>query len=182
MLDDLKFVSNKDPHDELGVIERGWRDKFSLLNEAAVSWRADKKTDENLAKQIAEYCAGKSVVIYGSSQETVDVWYQNIALRAQARAFSFVLGSENNTEISAWRSQPVDKLFAVIILRDKNDSSEVNEAIEGMKKKLSGLWPHPMEVSLKGKSKQQISAWNNFLAELSAAYLAVLHSVSPKKS
>lgn len=181
MLDDLKFVSNKDPHDELGVIERAWRDKGEPFEQTAIEWRADSPTSTNLAKQIAEYLAGKSVVVYGAYAETAHVWYENIALRAQARVFDVTVQEDMQTEISAWKSQPVDKLYGVLLLKSEHDREAVKESYKTMERQLSGRWPHPMSITAPKLTIDETKQWMQFLAEMSAAYLAVLHGVSPQR-
>lgn len=181
MLDDLKFVSNKDPNDELGVVERTWRDKSDLLNKAAELWRADSLTKDNLAKQVAEHLTGKSVVIYGANEKLVNIWVENIALRAKTRVFGVTINKENPVELAAWRAQPVEKLFGVIVLKSSDDSKDAEQAMDLMFTKLSGLWPHPMTITADGKNKQDRNDWLSFLGELSSVYLAILHSQNPKK-
>ncbi|MDX1766166.1 MAG: SIS domain-containing protein [Candidatus Saccharimonadales bacterium] len=175
MLDDLKFINQKDPNDQLGAIERNWRDKSDLLARAAIEWRADNPTSNNLAKQIAEHLAGKSVVVYAEDEALAKTWMKNIAQKAHNRVFISTLDDES-TELAAWSSHPVDKLFAIVILRQGKDSDEYSNTIKTLRQKLSGRWPHPLEIELPDENN-----WAEFLAEMTAAYLAILNGVITNK-
>ena len=78
MLDDLKFINQKDHNDVLGATLREIRDsKDKELVAAATSWSADTPTAENDAKQLALELIGRPVVIIGdtSMQESACLLY-----------------------------------------------------------------------------------------------------------
>lgn len=177
MLDDLKFINQKDHNDVLGATLREIRDsKDKELVAAATSWSADTPTAENDAKQLALELIGRPVVIIGdtSMQESARIWSTSIRMTAQT--LSFVQNSDETQQVYlSWIGQPIDKQVALVFLRAEDELKQATENATFLLTKLSGRWPEPNIVT------KSTDASNEYLAALGktvASYVGMLNGAT----
>lgn len=136
---------------------------------------------DNLAKQLAWQCAGKTSVFYASSRFRSAAYKWKIAINESGKntAFCNEYPEFNHNEFMGWASHPIEKPFAVFDLRSSFDHSRVTKRFEISDRLLSGLRPKATVVELEGKTMLEQLIWSNILADYVSAYLGILNGVDP---
>lgn len=162
--------------------------KLSELHEAADwlktqvgQWLPTVPAEKNLAKQLAQECMGKSVVIYAGPKlySAAYKWKININENAKQVAWCNQLPEFNHNEFLGWSSHPVDKPYAVIDLRSDLEHARVQKRFDITEKLLSGQRPSPLQVQAEGDTLLRQLLWVITLGDFVSVYLALLNGLNP---
>lgn len=152
-----------------------------FLETAAGTWAVDVPTRNNLAKQIALECMGKSAVIYAGPLMYPAAYKWKISFNESAKnvAWCNQYPEFNHNEFMGWTSHPVDKPYAVIDLRSSFEHPQIQKRFEVSERLLSGRRPAPIVVEAAGGDVLQQLLWTVTLGDFVSLYLAVLNGVDP---
>jgi glucose/mannose-6-phosphate isomerase len=145
------------------------------------NWLPGVPTEQNLAKQLAEYSLGKTPVVYAGSKMSAVAYKWKISFNENAKnvAFTNEIPEFNHNEFLGWTSHPVDKPFAVFDLVSSFEHERVLKRFEITDRLLSGKRPKSNVVNLEGETYIQQVVWGCVLADFVSIYLAILNGVNP---
>jgi glucose/mannose-6-phosphate isomerase len=157
------------------------RDSSDWLRTASESWNSTVAYEQNVAKQLAWACAGKSPVIYAGSQFRGVAYKWKIGFNENAKTVAWwnELPEFNHNEFLGWASHPIEKPYAVIDLRSSFDHPQVKRRFEISDRLLSGQRPKATVVELQGESVLRQMLWGSVLGDFVSIYLAMLNGVNP---
>lgn len=155
--------------------------KADFLKKALKTWAPTVPASRNLAKQIAQECMGKSVVIYAGPKMFPAAYKWKISFNENAKnvAWCNELPEFNHNEFLGWTSHPTDKPYTVIDLRSNLENKRVQKRFEISEKLLSGLRPHPEVVEPEGKDELEQLLWVVALGDYVSLYTALLNGLNP---
>lgn len=161
----------------LGELERA----AANLSEVEKVWGVGVPFKENIAKQLAWSCAGKTPIFYAGSRFRSAAYKWKIAINESAKNTSWCdeLSEFNHNEFIGWSSHPVEKPFAVFNIRSSFDHPRISTRFDISDRLLSGLRPAPTEIRLEGETMLEHFLWNNILADYVSAYLGIVNGVDP---
>lgn len=168
-----------------GFVDGGVLDELAAasknLAEVERVWGVDVPFKENVAKQLAWHCAGKTPVFYAGPRFRSAAYKWKIAINESAKntAWCGEYSEFNHNEFMGWASHPVEKPFAVFNIRSSFDHPRITKRFEISDRLLSGLRPAPVEIRLEGETMLEQFLWSNILADYVSAYLGVLNGVDP---
>jgi glucose/mannose-6-phosphate isomerase len=144
-------------------------------------WGVDVPFKENMAKQLAWHCAGKTPIFYAGSRFRSAAYKWKIAVNESAKntAWCDEYSEFNHNEFMGWASHPIEKPFAVFDLRSSFDHPRIAKRFEISSRLLSGLRPKETSVQLVGDTMLEQLLWSNILADYVSAYLGILNGVDP---
>ncbi len=147
------------------------------------AWLPEVPTQDNLAKQLALKSAGKTPIIYAGPIMAPVAYKWKISFNENAKNIAFCnhYSEFNHNEIMGWVSHPVEKPFVIFNLLSDFENPRILKRFEISAKLLSGRWPSPIDIELKGDSviKQMLLA--SILADFVSIYLAILNGIDPTK-
>lgn len=151
------------------------------LASEAEKWSPEVPTTENLAKQLAEKSAGKTVVIYSGPRMAPVGYKWKISFNENAKNIAFCneLPEFNHNEFIGWTSHPVEKSFAVYDIISGFDPPQVLKRFEVSDRLLSGLRPKSTPIELAGNTVISQMLWGAMLADFVSIYLAILNGIDP---
>jgi len=170
-----------------GVVGQDKLDEFissaEWLQEQATAWLPSVPAEQNMAKQLAWKCAGKSPVMYASSQFRAVAYKWKISFNENAKNIAWwnELPEFNHNEFIGWSSHPVEKPYAVIDLRSSFDHAQIQKRFEISDRLLSGQRPASVDIELQGESIIKQMLWGSLMADFVTIYLALLNQVDPTK-
>jgi glucose/mannose-6-phosphate isomerase len=170
--------------DGLGVTV-GKADELSscqqFLTDSLQSWLSTVPTSQNLAKQIAQECVGKSVVIYGGPKLFPAAYKWKIGFNENAKQIAWCdqLPEFNHNEFLGWTKQPTDKPYTVIDIRSSLENPRVQKRFLVTAKLLSGLRPDPIVVEAVGQNLAEQLVWSITLGDFVSIYTALLNGLNP---
>lgn len=170
-----------------GIIDRApieeLRDSSEWLRTASESWQPTVAYEQNVAKQLAWSCAGKSPVVYAGAQFRGVAYKWKIGFNENAKTVAWwnELSEFNHNEFIGWTSHPIEKPYAVIDLRSSFDHPQVKRRFEISDRLLSGQRPKAIVVDLQGESVLRQMLWGSVLGDFVSIYLAILNGVDPTK-
>lgn len=168
-----------------GFVDGGVLDELAAasknLAEVERVWGVDVPFKENVAKQLAWHCAGKTPIFYAGPRFRSAAYKWKIAINESAKntAWCDEYSEFNHNEFMGWASHPVEKPFAVFNIRSSFDHPRITKRFEISDRLLSGLRPAPVEIRLEGETMLEQFLWSNILADYVSAYLGVLNGVDP---
>ena len=138
-------------------------------------------TSSNRAKQLAQEFMGKSVVVYAGIKlfPAANKWKICMNENAKNVAWCNYLPELSHNEFIGWSSHPVDKPYAVVELRSNLEHPRVQKRFEVTDRMLSGKWPHPEVIDVKGETLIQQLLWTASLGDFTSLYLAFLNGLNP---
>lgn len=156
-------------------------DVASNLSSARQKFDVEAPFKQNLAKQLAWQCAGKTPIFYASSRFRSSAYKWKIAVNESGKntAFCNEYPEFNHNEFMGWASHPIEKPFAVFDLRSSFDHPRVTKRFDISDRLLSGLRPKATAIELQGETMLEQFIWSNVLADYVSAYLAILNGVDP---
>ena len=151
------------------------------LRDMGAAWASSVPGDDNYAKQIAWYCAGKSPVVYASSLFSSIAYKWKISFNESGKNVAWwdEYPEFNHNEFIGWRSHPIEKPYAVLTLRSSFDHPQIQKRFEISERLLSGLRPAAKEIQLEGDSVIRQMLWGCVLADYTSSYLGILNNVDP---
>jgi glucose/mannose-6-phosphate isomerase len=155
--------------------------KADFLKEAVQAWLPTVATKDNLAKQIALECVGKSIVIYGGPMMFSAAYKWKISFNENAKQVAWCnqYPEFSHNEFIGWTKQPVDKPYAVIDLRSSLEHSQVLKRFEISTRLLSGMRPDPIVVTPVGDTILEQLLWVIALGDFVTLYTALLNNINP---
>lgn len=168
-----------------GFVDGGVLDELAAasknLAEVERVWGVDVPFKENVAKQLAWHCAGKTPIFYAGPRFRSAAYKWKIAINESAKntAWCDEYSEFNHNEFMGWASHPVEKPFAVFNIRSSFDHPRIAKRFEISDRLLSGLRPAPVEIRLEGETMLEQFLWSNILADYVSAYLGILNGVDP---
>jgi glucose/mannose-6-phosphate isomerase len=156
-------------------------DSAEFVKATLDGWRADIPTTQNLAKQLAQECMGKSVVIYGGPlmAPAAHKWKIGFNENAKNVAWEYQFPEFNHNEFTGWTSHPTNKPYAIFYLLSSFDNDRIKKRFALSEQLLSGRWPAPHHVEVQGETKLKQLLWAIALGDFVSVYTALLNGLSP---
>lgn len=144
-------------------------------------WRADVKTVDNEAKQIALEISGKTPVIYAGGLLAPVAYKWKISFNENAKNVAWYnqFPEFNHNEFLGWTSHPIDKPYYVIELMSNLEHARTQKRFEVSNRLLSGRWPSPYLVKPSGHSVFEQIVYTMVLGDFVSLYLALLNGLNP---
>lgn len=159
--------------DELSSVADSMKDIPAL-------WGPSVPTADNLAKQIAEHCMGKTPTVYGGIlYPAAYKWKINFNENAKNTAWCGQYSEFNHNEFIGWSSHPVEKPFAVFDLISSFDHPQIQKRFEISDRLLSGKRPKAWQIHAEGDTLLEQLLWTVALGDMASIYLALLNGVNP---
>jgi len=138
-------------------------------------------TRQNLAKQIALECMGKSVVMYAGPKLAPTAYKWKIGFNESAKQVAWwdQYPEFNHNEFIGWSKQPEQKPYTVIDLRSTLEHPRVQKRFEVTERLLSGMRPSPLVVNVHGETMLQQLLWTVMLGDFVSVYTGLLNNVDP---
>lgn len=170
----LQLLNNSDALDQLTSVTE-------MIKQSLSSWLPEVPTSQNQAKQLAQECMGRAVVVYSGPflQPAAHKWKLAINENSHNLAWSNTFPEFNHNEFTGWTSHPTDKPYTVIYLSSSFDNERIKRRMELSDKLLSGRWPAPELVEVKGSTKAEQLLWSIVLGDFVSLYLALLNGKNP---
>jgi glucose/mannose-6-phosphate isomerase len=151
------------------------------LQAGAASYVPTQPTAQNLAKQIALECMGKSVVIYSGPKLASAAYKWKISVNENAKQIAWwnQYSEFNHNEFLGWTGAPEQKPYTVIELRSILEHPQIQKRFEISAKLLSGKRPAPIVVEAEGETALEQLLRTMVLGDFVAIYLALLGNVNP---
>jgi glucose/mannose-6-phosphate isomerase len=154
---------------------------IELLKKSNEDWLPTAATIANRAKQIAQELMGKTTIMYGGPLMSPATYKWKISINENAKnlAWSNQLPEFNHNEFTGWTSHPIDKPYAVVDIRSKNEHPRVLQRFELTARLLSGKRPDPIIIEPKGETLAEQLLWTIALGDFVSLYLAILNGLDP---
>lgn len=170
--------------DETGITDNTANEldsKADFLGTAIQGWLPVIPTAKNQAKQIAQECIGRSIVIYGGPLLFPAAYKWKISFNENAKQVAWCnqYSEFNHNEFIGWSRQPVDKPYTVIDLRSNLEHPQIQKRFEISSKLLSGLRPDPIVVKPSGADLLEQLLWTIALGDFVTLYTAILNNINP---
>jgi glucose/mannose-6-phosphate isomerase len=152
-----------------------------FITDASKDWLSTVPTAQNLAKQIAQECVGKSVVIYAGPKLFPAAYKWKIGFNENAKQIAWCnqLPEFNHNEFLGWTKQPTNKPYTVIDLRSNLENPRTQKRFLVTAKLLSGLRPDPIVVETVGEKLVEQLIWSITLGDFVSIYTALLNGLNP---
>lgn len=152
-----------------------------FLKTAVSGWRADVKTADNPAKQLALELAGSSPVIYSGPVLFPAAYKWKISFNENAKnvAWCNEFPEFNHNEFLGWTSHPTEKPYKIIQLVSTFEHERTQKRFMVTNKLLSGRWPHPHLVEAKGDTLLEQLLYIIALGDFVSIYMALLNGLNP---
>jgi glucose/mannose-6-phosphate isomerase len=152
-----------------------------FLQREIKGWLPTVPAKDNVAKQVAQECLGKSVVVYAGSKLAAAAYRWKTAVNESAKQVAWwnAVPEFNHNEFAGWSGQPEQKPYAVLELRSDLDHPRVQKRFEAADRLLSGMRPAPVPVHVRGQTVVEQLLWATVLGDFVGAYLALLSGVDP---
>jgi glucose/mannose-6-phosphate isomerase len=152
-----------------------------FLQASIKAWLPSISTKMNPAKQLAEECVGKSIVIYAGPKLAPAAYKWKISFNENAKQVAWwgAYPEFNHNEFIGWSKQPVDKPYTVIDLRSNLEHERVQKRFEVSQRLLSGMRPAPYKVEVQGQTVLQQLLWTLAYGDFVSLYAAILNGVNP---
>jgi glucose/mannose-6-phosphate isomerase len=170
--------------DGLGITD-GKADELSgchqFLVDSSKNWLSTVPTTQNLAKQIAQECVGKSIVIYSGPKLFPAAYKWKIGFNENAKQIAWCnqLPEFNHNEFLGWTKQPTNKPYTVIDIRSNLENPRTQKRFLVTSKLLSGLRPNPIVVESVGQNLVEQLLWSILLGDFVSIYTALLNGLNP---
>ncbi|MGH7234621.1 MAG: bifunctional phosphoglucose/phosphomannose isomerase [Candidatus Saccharimonadales bacterium] len=166
----------RDPTD--GVLEQA----AEFLKSQAQGWEATKPVSNNYAKQMAQDCLGKSIVIYGGPLMAPAAYKWKISFNENAKqvAWCGTYSEFNHNEFVGWTDQPVDKPYCVIDLRSDLELPRIQARFKLSQQLLSGRRPDPIVVNSIGSNVLEQLLYCVLLGDFVSIYAAIAAGTNPE--
>jgi glucose/mannose-6-phosphate isomerase len=170
----LHLLAVQDAMDELASTS-------DFLHESMEGWAPTVPAASNLAKQLAQEVMGKSPVIYGGPllAPAAHKWKISFNENSKNVAWEYPFPEFNHNEFTGWTAQPEQKPYVIFYLLSSFDNDRIKKRFDLSDKLLSGRWPSPERVEVKGETKLQQLLWTVALGDFVSLYTAFLNNVSP---
>ncbi|MBP9738305.1 bifunctional phosphoglucose/phosphomannose isomerase [Candidatus Saccharibacteria bacterium] len=160
--------------------EKSIHQTAEFLRASLGAWGPSVPTNDNSAKQLAEYCMGKTPIIYaGLLYPAAYKWKINFNENAKNTAWCGQYSEFNHNEFLGWSSHPIEKPFGVFDLISSFDHSQIKKRFLVSDKLLSGKRPKALQIHAEGETVLEQLLWTVALGDMVSVYLALLNGVNP---
>jgi glucose/mannose-6-phosphate isomerase len=151
------------------------------VQECIKRWVADQPTSTNVAKQIAQECMGKSVVVYAGTKMAPAAYKWKISFNENAKHIAWwdEFSEFNHNEFLGWTEQPEQKPYTVIDLRSNLEHPQIQKRFDITARLLSGKRPEPIVVQAEGVDLLEQLLTTIALGDFVTIYTAILSNVNP---
>jgi glucose/mannose-6-phosphate isomerase len=151
------------------------------IKESTSKWRPDIATKNNIAKQIALDCVGKSIVVYGGPLTFPAAYKWKISFNENSKNVAWVnqYPEFNHNEFMGWTSHPLEKPYAIIDLRSNLEYPQILKRFEVSERLLSGKRPAPIVIMAEGSNVLEQLLWLVALGDFVSLYTALLNGINP---
>ena len=152
-----------------------------FLREKIKDWTAIVPVRDNLAKQIALDCLGRSVVIYAGPLLAPAAYKWKISFNENAKhvAWCGFYSEFNHNEFIGWSQQPVDKPYCIIDLRSNLEHPRIQKRFILSARLLSGKRPEPIVVDVLGDNIVEQMLYAVLLGDFTTLYTAIASGIDP---
>lgn len=139
------------------------------------------KTENNLAKQIAEQIHGKTAVVYSGPTLGAAAYKWKISFNESSKnlAWSNEFPEFNHNEFMGWSAQSAEAPFQVVQLQSNLDHPQIKKRFDTSNDLLAGKMAEPIVVEAQGETNIEQLLWTIQLGDFVSLYLAVLNGVDP---
>jgi len=151
------------------------------VQEYIARWTATVPTSQNVAKQIALECMGKSVVVYAGTKLAPAAYKWKISFNENAKHIAWwdEFSEFNHNEFMGWTEQPEQKPYTVIDLRSSLEHPQIQKRFKISSRLLSGKRPEPIVVDAEGADLLEQLLSTIVLGDFVTLYTAILSNVNP---
>lgn len=163
--------------DDLGEIDRA----ADFLTEIAKELAPGEPTSRNPAKQLAEKCVGKSVVIYAGCKLAPAAYKWKIGFNENAKQIAWCgqLPEANHNEIVGWLRHPEHKPYVVIDLHSSYEHPRIRTRFRVSEELLAETRPASYLVEAQGSSLLEHVLWASLVGDYVTVYTAILSGENP---
>jgi glucose/mannose-6-phosphate isomerase len=161
--------------------EQALHEAADFLQTSVQAWLPTVPTKDNIAKQMALECMGKSPVIYAGPELFPAAYKWKISFNESAKNIAWCnqLPEFNHNEFLGWTSHPTDKPYTVIDLRSSFEHERIKKRFEVTERLLSGRRPAAHVVEAQGETLLEHLLWSIALGDFVSLYLALLNGLNP---
>lgn len=185
-----RFVVGYNYRALLGILQSAelfWGDMAEVqevadfLEKIAKELAPEVPTERNLAKQLAQTCSGKSVVIYAGHNLAPAAYKWKIGFNENAKQIAWcgVLPECNHNEIVGWLRHPEHKPYVVIDLHSSYEHPRIRTRFRVAEEQLAKTRPAPIQIEAQGASALQHVLWASMLGDYVTIYTALLSGENP---
>jgi glucose/mannose-6-phosphate isomerase len=152
-----------------------------LLDRLAVRWGPGRSTEENEAKALAGWLAGRVPVIWGTegvAQAAALRWKTEFNENAKVPAFHAALPELDHNEIEGW-SPRSGEAFGVVVLRHPGEHTRTPARVAASMEAISASGLAMREATGEGASPLEWLFSLIVLGDFVSVYLAILRGVDP---
>jgi glucose/mannose-6-phosphate isomerase len=152
-----------------------------FLEAKTKAWLPTVPTKDNPAKQLAQECMGRSVVVYAGPKLFPAAYKWKISFNENAKqvAWAGQYPEFNHNEFIGWSKQPEQKPYTVIDLRSSLEHPRVQRRFEVSEQLLSGMRPSPVVVQAEGETELEQLLWVIMFGDFVTVYAAILNGINP---
>lgn len=163
--------------DDLGEIDRA----ADFLDEVAKELAPGEPMARNPAKQLAEKCAGKSVVIYSGHKLAPAAYKWKIGFNENAKQIAWCgqLPEANHNEIVGWLRHPEHKPYVVIDLHSSFEHPRIRARFRVSEELLAETRPTSYLIEAQGSNLLEHVLWASLVGDYVTTYTALLSGEDP---
>jgi glucose/mannose-6-phosphate isomerase len=152
-----------------------------FLQEKVKGWQPIVSVRDNLAKQIALDCLGKSVVIYAGPKLAPAAYKWKISFNENAKHIAWygIYSEFNHNEFIGWSQQPIDKPYCIIDLRSDLEHPRIQKRFALSARLLSGKRPEALVVQVEGNNIVEQLLYAVLLGDFTTLYTAIANGIDP---
>jgi len=134
----------------------------------------------NPAKALAVKVRGKTPIVYAAPPygPVATRWKTQFNENAEVLAWASHFPEADHNEIVGWVGDPHAKRFLPILIRDREETPEIERRLDATKKIMS-RWAKVQEVRDRGETLLSRMLGTLYLGDFASVYLAVLRNVDP---
>lgn len=174
----------------LGILQTAdlfWGDMAELtqaadfLSEVAKELGPDVPTERNPAKQFAQKCVGKSVVIYAGHKLAPAAYKWKIGFNENAKQIAWCgqLPEFNHNEIVGWLRHPEHKPYVVIDLHSSFEHPRIRTRFRVAEELLAKTRPSSFLIEAQGGTLLEHVLWASLFGDYVSIYTALLSGEDP---
>lgn len=154
---------------------------MTFLQASISGWVVSVPEEQNLAKELAERCMGKTPIIYAGPLMAPAAYNWKISFNENAKntAWCNYFSEFNHNEFIGWSSHPIEKPFAVIDLLSSLEHPRIQKRFVITDRLLSGKRPKSIAVQAVGDSVVAQVLYLTLLGDFVSTYVAFLNGVNP---
>ncbi|MBI5650865.1 MAG: bifunctional phosphoglucose/phosphomannose isomerase [Chloroflexi bacterium] len=161
---------------------REWVDTITTLRAIRDLWTVITPTEQNRAKQIARLLQNHTPLIIGATPDTDAIalrWKRQFGENAKVLAFWSALPPLHHDEIVGWQADPLQRQFAVVLLRNPNESPAIKKRFDATRALLTPRAGVVIEEWATGATRLAQMFSLVLLGDYVSCYLALARDLDP---